>query len=91
MGRFLPDTCYLAAAGKLKDPKKWSTEDGDNHILPTPIKIFDIITGEVVNTLYGHEEEVLCLKDIVFKDQNYLITTSQDGYIMKWSMQKGWV
>lgn len=90
VGKFLPNTSYLAAAGKLKDPKKWSHEDSDNHILPTPIKIFDVITGEIVNQLHGHDEEILCLKVVEYKNENYLVSTSQDGYIVKWSMSKGW-
>jgi len=30
---------HIIIAGKLKDRKKWSSEDDDNHILPCPLKV----------------------------------------------------
>lgn len=38
-GRFTPTLDRLVVGGKLKDPKKWSEEDDDNHILPCPLKV----------------------------------------------------
>jgi len=90
VGRFTPSMEQIVVAGKLKDRKKWSTEDDDNHILPCPLKIFDVVSGKVINRLEGHAEEILCIKSIVFKDENYYVTTSQDGYIIKWKMKNGW-
>ncbi|KAI8846868.1 hypothetical protein BC829DRAFT_397675, partial [Chytridium lagenaria] len=37
-------------------------------------------------SLEGHEEEVLCLKCVVVNGQNYIVTSSQDGYIMRWDL-----
>ncbi|KAL1931992.1 hypothetical protein VTP01DRAFT_9048 [Rhizomucor pusillus] len=80
----------LVVGGKLKDRHRWSAQDEDNHILPCPIKIFDIESGKVVSRLEGHAEEILCIKALTFKDENYLISTSQDGYIFKWHMSSDW-
>ncbi|KAJ2960794.1 hypothetical protein NQZ79_g3839 [Umbelopsis isabellina] len=90
-GKFLSDSQGLiAAGGKLKDRHRWSAEDDDNHILPCPIKIFDVLTGKVVARLDGHSEEILCLKDVMFDGERYLISTSQDGYIFKWHLSEDW-
>jgi WD40 repeat protein len=90
VGRFTPTMEHIVIAGKLKDRNKWSIEDDDNHILPCPLKIFDVVSGKVVSRLEGHAEEVLCIKSVVFKNENYYVTTSQDGYIIKWKMKNGW-
>ena len=44
VGRFTPDMTKIAVAGKLKDPKRWSEEDEDNHILPCPIKVIKLVS-----------------------------------------------
>lgn len=80
----------LVTGGKLKNRHRWSAEDNDNHIMPCPIKIFDVITGKRVAKLDGHTEEILCIKAVKFKGGNYLISTSQDGYIIKWHMDENW-
>lgn len=91
-GQILPaaDDGLLVTGGKLKNRHRWSAEDNDNHILPCPIKIFNLITGERIAKLDGHTEEILCIKAVVFKGNNYLISTSQDGYIIKWHMSEDW-
>jgi WD40 repeat protein len=91
VGRFTPSMEYIVVAGKLKDRNKWSIEDDDNHILPCPLKIFDVVSGQVIARLEGHAEEVLCIKSVVFKNENYYVTTSQDGYIIKWKMKENWI
>ncbi|KAI8075901.1 WD40-repeat-containing domain protein [Gilbertella persicaria] len=88
-GRIL-ECGLLVTGGKLKDRYRWSAEDNDNHILPCPIKIFDLVTCERVAQLEGHSEEILCIKAIQFKGKNYFISTSQDGYIIKWEMDETW-
>lgn len=90
-GQLLPVDGLLATGGKLKNRHRWSTEDNDNHIMPCPIKIFDIITGERLAVLDGHSEEILCIKAVQFKGDNYLVSTSQDGYIIKWHMAQDWM
>ncbi|KAI9323473.1 WD40-repeat-containing domain protein [Dichotomocladium elegans] len=90
-GKFASDTQELiVVGGKLKDRHRWSTEDEDNHILPCPIKIFHIEQNKVLSTLHGHEEEILCIKTLMFNGENYYISTSQDGYIIKWHMDSDW-
>ncbi|OBZ84257.1 hypothetical protein A0J61_07685 [Choanephora cucurbitarum] len=91
-GTFVPSTekGLIAVGGKLKDRHRWSSEDEDNHILPCPIKIFDLVTAKVVARLEGHSEEILCIKPVQFKGENYFISTSQDGYIYKWKMSEDW-
>lgn len=80
----------LLVGGKLKDRNNWSEADEDNNILPCPLKIFDIFTGEVVTQLKGHGEELLCVKKVQFKGENYFLSGSQDGYLNKWHMESDW-
>ncbi|KAJ2238256.1 hypothetical protein IWW45_000267 [Coemansia sp. RSA 485] len=91
VGQFTPSSEYIVVGGKLKDRKRWSDADEDNHILPCPLKVFNILTGKVVARLEGHSEEILCIKSVVFKGENYFVTTSQDGYIRRWHMDSDWV
>ncbi|KAJ2551890.1 hypothetical protein EV175_003519 [Coemansia sp. RSA 1933] len=91
VGQFTPNSEYLIVGGKLKDRKRWSEADEDNHILPCPLKIFNVLTGEVVARLDGHSEEILCIKSVVYNGENYYVTTSQDGYIRRWHMDSDWV
>ncbi|ORZ25855.1 WD40-repeat-containing domain protein [Absidia repens] len=91
-GQFVDDVPELiVAGGKLKDRLRWSKEDGDNHILPSPIKIFNMVTGEVLAKLEGHDEEILSIKSLQFNGENYYISTSQDGRIIKWRMAEDWI
>lgn len=80
----------IATGGKLKDPERWSNEDDDNHILPCPIKIFDLIEGKLLCKLEGHKEEILYIDSIISENRNYFISTSQDGSIIVWEMSKDW-
>ncbi|ORX74831.1 WD40 repeat-like protein [Linderina pennispora] len=91
VGQFTPTGEYLVVGGKLKDRKRWSEADEDNHILPCPLKIFNVLTGEVVARLEGHAEEILSVKGVVYKGENYFVTTSQDGYIRRWHMDSSWI
>ncbi|KAJ1879376.1 hypothetical protein LPJ66_011705, partial [Kickxella alabastrina] len=91
VGQFTPNSEYLVVGGKLKDRKRWSEADEDNHILPCPLKVFNVLTGQVVARLEGHSEEILCAKSVVYKGENYFVTTSQDGYIRRWHMDSDWV
>eukprot|EP00123_Amoebidium_parasiticum_P015114 comp22793_c0_seq1/m.35713 comp22793_c0_seq1/g.35713 ORF comp22793_c0_seq1/g.35713 comp22793_c0_seq1/m.35713 type:complete len:623 (-) comp22793_c0_seq1:799-2667(-) len=88
--RFSPDGRVLFAGGKRKDRKKWSDNDEDNAILPCPIKIFDVVTGEVVNTLEGHTEEVQHIHVTSFMGRNVLVSASQDGSVWRWDMAADW-
>ena len=80
----------LLVGGKLKDRNNWSEADEDNNILPCRLKLFDILTGEVVTQLQGHTEELLCVKRVQFKGENYFLSGSQDGYLNKWHMSQDW-
>ncbi|KAI9249858.1 WD40-repeat-containing domain protein [Helicostylum pulchrum] len=88
-GAFTPNG-LLAVGGKRKNRHHWSTEDNDNFILNCDIKLFDMVQAKVLTRLEGHTEEVLTIKAIEFKGENYLISTSQDGSIMKWHMSEDW-
>jgi WD40 repeat protein len=48
------------------------------------LKIFDILSGKVSQNLEGHTEEILCLKRLSFKNNNYYLTGSYDGSMIKW-------
>ncbi|SAM02439.1 hypothetical protein [Absidia glauca] len=90
-GLFLKDAPeLLVAGGKLKDRQRWSSEDNDNHITPSPIKIFNMETGKVIASLHGHDEEILSIKALRFNGENHYISTSQDGHIIKWRMADDW-
>ncbi|KAJ3076038.1 hypothetical protein HDU98_005987 [Podochytrium sp. JEL0797] len=80
----------LALAGKQKDRNQWCDQEQDNAILPCEIKIFDICSGTVIARLTGHEEEIYCLKAVVFKQEPYYVSASEEGYIRKWKMSKDW-
>jgi len=43
-----------------------------------------------VSQLAGHNEEILSIKALEFKGQQYLLSTSQDGYLIKWHMSEDW-
>ncbi|KAI8140478.1 WD40-repeat-containing domain protein [Fennellomyces sp. T-0311] len=90
-GKFASDAQeLLVTGGKLKDRHRWSAQDEDNHILPCPIKIFSIADSKVLARLEGHSEEILCIKSVSFDKGNYYISTSQDGYIIKWHVGDDW-
>ncbi|CAJ0901244.1 3632_t:CDS:10 [Entrophospora sp. SA101] len=91
VGRFIPSQTHIVVGGKVKDRHKWSPADEDNHILPCPLKIFDVITGKCIGKLEGHAEEILCIKTLMFNGEPYYITSSQDGYIIKWKMEDDWI
>lgn len=90
VGTFLANDTLLAVGGKLKRRRQWSEEDDDNAILPCPIKIFEIATGKVVGRMEGHKEEILSIRTVLFDNTNYLLSTSQDGYIIRWKMTVDW-
>ncbi|KAF8977181.1 hypothetical protein BGZ46_007582 [Entomortierella lignicola] len=90
VGTFVPDQTLILTGGKRKDRNNWSEADDDNNILPCPLKLFDILTGKVVVTLEGHTEELLCVKRVQFKGENYFLSGSQDGYLNKWHMESDW-
>ncbi|KAI9228019.1 MAG: WD40-repeat-containing domain protein [Piptocephalis tieghemiana] len=91
VGQFSPSQAYLLIGGKLKDRRRWSADDDDNHILPCPLKIFDVLSGELITQLHGHKEEILCIKSLWYRGTPYWITTSQDGSIIKWRMEDDWI
>ncbi|KAF9166717.1 capsular associated protein [Actinomortierella ambigua] len=90
VGEFAPNQTKLVVGGKVKDRNNWSETDDDNNILPCPLKLFDVLTGEVITRLEGHTEELLCVKQVEFKGENYFLSGSQDGYINKWHMGADW-
>ncbi|KAJ1650365.1 hypothetical protein IWQ61_008813 [Dispira simplex] len=90
VGKFTPEQDRLIVGGKLKDRLRWSEADDDNHILPCPLKIFDVVESTVVGKLEGHSEEVLCIKRLQFRGENYVVSTSQDGYIIRWKLDTDW-
>ncbi|KNC45917.1 uncharacterized protein AMSG_00032 [Thecamonas trahens ATCC 50062] len=90
VARFTPDGRKVIVAGKLKNRALWSEADNDNAVLPCPIKIFDVLTGELVARLEGHTEEVVALKVATFCGSNYIVSCSQDGSTRRWRMSPDW-
>ncbi|KAJ3330132.1 hypothetical protein HDU76_006364 [Blyttiomyces sp. JEL0837] len=89
-GSFVTGEMKIIVAGKLKDRKQWSEVDDDNHVLPCPLKMFDLETGKVSQRLAGHTEEVLFVDTTSYKGHPYILSTSQDGHIIKWKMSPDW-
>jgi WD40 repeat protein len=54
--------------------------------LPHRLQLFDVTTGKVVARWAGHDEEVLCVEPCRFRGASYLLSSSQDGHIIKWRM-----
>jgi WD40 repeat protein len=54
--------------------------------MPCPIKIFNLVTGNVICTLSGHTEEILSITLNDFRGKRYIVSTSQDGFIYKHEM-----
>jgi len=85
---FSPDLQRVFAAGKLKHRDKYSGDDDDLAIAAGPIKVFDILSGNVVETLKGPKEEVTDMKLVEFRGEPFLICGSQDGYIWKYALNQ---
>jgi len=49
-------------------------------------QLFDITTGEVVRQFAGHDEEILYIELCRYRGESYMLTSSQDGHIIKWRM-----
>lgn len=45
-----------------------------------------MLSGKVIQKCEGHREEVYSLKKVQFNNKNYLLTSSEDGRFIKWSM-----
>lgn len=85
-GAFSPDQNFIVVGGKRKDRKFWSEDDDDNRILPCTLKVFDLLTGKVINRLEAHSEEVLYIKHVYFRGQSYYVSSGQDGSLWKWKL-----
>ncbi|KAI8905117.1 WD40-repeat-containing domain protein [Gorgonomyces haynaldii] len=84
VGSFTPQMTHILIGGKLKDRKRWSEADNDNHVMGCPVKVFDLMSGKVVCKIEAHEEEILALELLEYKGESYFITGGQDGYIQKY-------
>ena len=86
-----PDDSRLFVGGKLKNRHRWSDDDDDNSVLPCPIKSFAIKEPtSPVKVFNGHKEEILCLKLLKYKNKNFMLSSSQDGYLIKWQFDSNW-
>eukprot|EP00127_Corallochytrium_limacisporum_P001264 Clim_evm34s47 gene=Clim_evmTU34s47 len=88
--RFTPDGTKVVCGGKRKSRARWSDDDEDNAILECPLKVFDVETGKVIDTLGGPTEEVLCVRLMKHGKQNIVLSCGQDGYVRKWPMSAQW-
>ena len=52
----------------------------------TTIKVWSLSTGRCLKTLYGHDDEVLCI-DVL--PNNRLVSFALDGNIRVWSLESG--
>jgi WD40 repeat protein len=81
------DSTSLFVGGKRKDRSRWNDIDDDNHLIPSEIVLFHL-DGRVLLRISGHEEEILSLLVVECKGIDYVISTSQDGYIRKHAIKK---
>lgn len=88
--QFTPDDSKLVVAGTLKNRHEFSEVDDDCKVEASPVKIFDLITSQLLAKLSGHEEEIIALKLVRFNQQNYILTGSNDGRLIKWKMSADW-
>ena len=88
--QFTPDDSKVIVAGTLKNRHVFSEADDDCKVEPSPVKIFDLATGKLLLKLNGHEEEIIALKLVIFDKQNYILTGSNDGRLIKWKMNADW-
>ncbi|KAJ3124236.1 hypothetical protein HK098_001298 [Nowakowskiella sp. JEL0407] len=90
VGQFNADCTKLILGGKLKDRSKWSEQEDDLHIVDCPLKVFDLSKRKVTARFEGHKEEILSIKLVKFKNEDYILTTSQDGFVIKWKVSDDW-
>eukprot|EP01080_Neovahlkampfia_damariscottae_P002488 gene2488-3197_t len=86
--KFSKDDKFIITGGKRKNRYQWSNNDNDNSILHCPLKIFHLLSGKIHQILDGHTEEILCLKKIKFKKEEYYLTGSYDGSMIKWKINE---
>ncbi|CAJ0630356.1 4987_t:CDS:2 [Entrophospora sp. SA101] len=79
-----PDGTMLASFGDFIDTNG-NIKSKDNYILPNPLKIFD---ENVLINLKAIIEEVLSIKSVTFKEENYYIGSSQDGNLLNYIKEK---
>jgi hypothetical protein len=78
---------YVVAAGRIKDRGTWNEDTNDNQVISGCVKIFDVLSAKVVlNLSTNSQEDVLCVRSIVFEGNNYLVICSQDGSIVKYKL-----
>ncbi|KAK4529993.1 hypothetical protein CCYA_CCYA03G0850 [Cyanidiococcus yangmingshanensis] len=85
--QFTPDERYIIASGTRRDRHLWDYDESDCKVVPPPIKIFDILKGDVVADLEGHLEEVFCIQLYrEFGDHGpwMMMSCSQDGTVILW-------
>jgi WD40 repeat protein len=85
--RFTPDERYVVAAGTRRDRHLWDFDESDCKVVPPAIKIFDIVSGEVLADLEGHLEEVFCVQ--IYRELGdhgpwMMMSCSQDGTVILW-------
>lgn len=51
------------------------------------LKIWDLATGQIVQTLEGHNEYVMCIK--VLKQENLLFSGAHDATVKVWDLASG--
>lgn len=85
---FSPSDDKIITGGKIKDKKQWNDKENDHQTIEAPIKIFDISTGNVILRLEGHTEEILCLRILNFKKNNYILSSSKDKKLIRWHLKQ---
>lgn len=84
--KFSLDDKFIITGGKRSSRYEWNEDRDEHEIKKCYLKMIDIETEEF-HYIYGHTEEILCLKIIEFENEIYYLTGSYDGSLIKYKMR----
>ena len=86
--KFTGDGRFVVTCGVSKSRSVWSSEDNDNLHLPSRVKVFDVLTGQVLLRMDGHQKGANTLKRVSFKKVEHWLSCGEDGSVLKWRIEE---